>query len=211
MGKPKTINPREPLRRYAHGGDREAFVQSVMYGIHPRDAYLQAGFARCHAAGPNAYRILRTPAVAARLAYLREQAGQYEGQELDLRRRRVIALLEQIIAEDRSALFDEDWRLRPRSELTDAQRALLDGVRPTRGGPEAVMPSRLAAIQALARIEGLEAPQRSEVNIHLEQRYTDVELARWIAARLEDAAAKDVIALPAPESDRPPESENGAA
>ena len=73
------------------------------------------------------------------------------------------------------------------------------------------MPSRLAAIQALARIEGLEAPTRSEVTVYEEHRYTDVELARWIAARLEDAAAGATVVLPAPESDRPRENADGAA
>jgi hypothetical protein len=149
-------------------------------------AYVLAGFKLRRS---NPQRLERDPRVQARLAYLRAQMEEREGIELFLRRVRVIALLEKMISEDRSSMFDDAGKLRPLSELTEEQRALLDSIRPTRAGPEAVMPSKLAAVQALARIEGLEAPERADVTVRDgDQRYSDIELARWIAAKLEDGA-----------------------
>jgi hypothetical protein len=100
-----------------------------------------------------------------------------------------MAFLERMIGEDRSAMFDDAGKLRPLSELSKEQLTLLDSIRPTRAGPEAVMPSKLAAIQALVRIAGLDAPARSDVTLHDgDHRSSDIELARWIATMLDEGA-----------------------
>jgi hypothetical protein len=98
-------------------------------------------------------------------------------------------------------MFDDDWRLKPKSQMTAEQLAMIDSIRPTKSGAEAIIPPRLAALQLLARIEGLEAPSKSEQNVHVtreDARLTDVELARWIAAKLEDGADGGLPALPGP-------------
>jgi hypothetical protein len=189
----RDFDPSKPLRSRVYG-NREKFVRELLCGTPVCRAYEIAGFKR--PAG-NAQRLERDAQVQARLAYLREQMEGREELELFLRRLRVRTLLEKLIGEDRSTMFTDEGKLRPLSELTDDQRALLDSIRPTRAGPEAIMPSKLAAIQALARIEGLEAPSRADVNVTMDdQRFTDVELARWIAAKLEDGASA-VEVLPA--------------
>jgi hypothetical protein len=51
------------------------------------------------------------------------------------------------------------------------------------------MPSKLAAIQALIRIAGLDTPARSDVTLHDgDHQSSDIELARWIATMLDEGA-----------------------
>jgi len=181
----KGFDPSRPLRRRSWG-DREQFVHELLCGVPVKCAYEIAGFKR--PAG-NAQRLERNPQVQARLAYLRSKMEEREELELFLRRCRVMAFLEKMIDEDRSAMFDDAGKLRPLSELSKEQLALLDSIRPTRAGPEAVMPSKLAAIQTLVRIAGLDAPARSDVTLHDgDHRSSDIELARWIATMLDEGA-----------------------
>jgi hypothetical protein len=182
-------------------GDREKFVHNLICGMHHRDAYVAAGFADYHSSGANALRMMRDPVVSARLDWLLREVREREGLELVLRRRRLIAVLEGLLGE-RADMFDNDGILKPLDQLTPQQRGMIDSIRPTKAGREAIMPSRLAAAQLLARLEGFEAPSKSEQSVHVtreDARLTDVELARWIAAKLEDGAA--IPALPSPGGD----------
>ena len=122
----KGFDPSRPLRRRSWG-DREQFVRELLCGVPVKCAYEIAGFKR--PAG-NAQRLERNPQVQARLAYLRSRMEQREELELFLRRCRVMAFLERMIGEDRSAMFDDDGKLQPLSELSKEQLALLDSIRP---------------------------------------------------------------------------------
>jgi hypothetical protein len=201
-------DPSNPLRDRR----RERFCRELMAGTPLYDAYVEAGFARPRG---NAQRMEQEPEVAARLEYLRMQVEKYEPFLLAFRRVLVRRKLDNIVDLDRLGLFEEccargkrTLRLKPIEQLTPEQRALIEGIEVARDGrPLPVMPSKLAALAQLREMDGFRAPAKVENTItdNRDQRYTDIELARWIAAKLEDGArAQEAISMADENDGNPP-------
>jgi hypothetical protein len=166
---------------------REEFVQQLASGEALYAAYHAAGTKSPsgepfkHPRG-NAQRMLREPEVAARLKWLMDRVAALGLDEtlIAYRREQHRRALEHIAEADRLELFEEKTvnlvigkdlegnplrrrvkrlSLKPLAQLTDEQRALIDGVEITNGGGiKVTIPKRLDARTMLAKLDGFDKP-----------------------------------------------------
>lgn len=163
------FDPSRPLREPG----REAFCQELAAGEELYAAYESAGFKRPRG---NAQRMLREDDVAKRLEYLILRVAPLDEALIGYRRLEHRRALDRIANADRLALFEEKTRyikvgkrrVRTRSielksfaDLSDEQRALIDGLEVTdKGGLKVHMPKRLDARALLAKLDGLDKPSK---------------------------------------------------
>jgi hypothetical protein len=151
---------------------REAFARLLFEGVEVRAAYEQAGFKRPRG---NAQRMEREHEVQARINYLRSELDAADLALRTVRRRQLRDQLKAITDVDRLSMFEEvefvkkigrgrnareitlrRLQLKPLTELTVAQRALVEGLEAD--GMRPILPSKLQAIALRAKLDGLDAP-----------------------------------------------------
>jgi hypothetical protein len=164
------FDPARPLR----DPGREAFVQELAAGEELYAAYEAAGFARPRG---NANRMLREDDVAKRLDYLLARLAPLDEALIGYRRMEHRRALDRIANADRTALFVpmigytgkgkarrkviRSFALKPFDQMTDDERALIDGLELTdKGGLKVHMPKRLDARALLAKLDGLDKPSK---------------------------------------------------
>lgn len=151
----REFDPSKPLRRTRAGGDRERFCQELLAGTALYEAYELCGLSR--PAG-NAQRLEQSDEVVRRIDYLREKLADSERTMLAMRRIKMRRMLDDFIEIDRMAMLEtkpEDW--------TPAQRALIEGRKVTQWGVEYLMPSKLASLAQLAKLDGFEKAVKMEM------------------------------------------------
>jgi hypothetical protein len=160
---------------------REIFCQEL---VATGDCYVSfetAGFKRPRG---NAQRLLRELEVAERIGFLYRKIAPLEEMLLLHRRHEHRKALEHIATADRLSLWEEKDRyvatvdkngkkrrrrvrsieLKPLNKMSADERALIDGFKMTdKGAIEITIPKRLDARAMLAKLDGLDAPQKSEV------------------------------------------------
>lgn len=162
----------EPGSQRLDDPGRETFAQELVATGDLYASYETAGFKRPKG---NANRMLREEEVAKRVAFLYRKIAPLEAALLAYRRHEHRKALENIANADRLDLFVEKTRyvtigkkkrkitqleLKPLKELTEEQRALVDVKINDKGGLEIQMARRLEARAMLAKLDGLDAPQK---------------------------------------------------
>ncbi len=159
---------------------RESFCQELVAGERLYAAYEAAGFKRPRG---NAQRMQREPEVVARLKYLSARVAELDEVLIGYRRAEHRRALEHIATADRLTLWCEKNRtvtvgkrengkpirrrfrsieLRPLKQLSEAERALIDGFEVSeKGAIKVLMPKRLDARAMLAKLDGLEKPSKT--------------------------------------------------
>jgi hypothetical protein len=152
-----TFDPSQPLA----DRKRERFCTELMAGTPLYSAYEVAGFARPRG---NANRMEREQKVMARLAYLRDEVERFEPVLLAFRRNGMRRWLENMRDLDRRGLFtiDADGRMQIKSpaDLTPEQAGLIENIESTRYGLKLHLPSKLQAAAQLAKLDGLDKPDK---------------------------------------------------
>lgn len=151
----REVDPSKPLRRTRAGGEPERFCQELLAGTPLYRAYELAGFAR--PAG-NAQRLEQSDPVVRRLDYLLKKLGETELTELAIRRLKMRRQLDNFVEIDRVEMLakrPEDW--------TAEERALIEGRKVTQWGVEYLMPSKLAALAQIAKLDGFDKAAKVEV------------------------------------------------
>jgi hypothetical protein len=116
------------------------------------------------------------PAIAARLAYLRQRLDDLDFVSRSYRRLEVRRTLNAIAMADRTGMFEEVeyeraigrredapkvkgryLQLKPLDQLTPEQRQLFEGLG---DGGRVVLPGKLAALSQLCKLDGLDAPTK---------------------------------------------------
>jgi hypothetical protein len=161
------FDPSQPLA----DRKRERFCQELAAGTPLYRSYELAGFRRPRG---NAYRLEREEKVRARLGHLRTEVEKYEPVFLAFRRTMMRHQLEAIIDCDRLGYFEEyvsdgkrRLRLKGIDQLTAEQRAVIDAIEVTDNGVKVSLPSRLQALAALARIDGLDGSVNEAVAVQV--------------------------------------------
>lgn len=153
-------DPARPLSRRRHNCDPERFVNDILAGVDLHDAYELAGFKRPRG---NAQRLLREPAVAARFEFLRKEIDSEREQLTALRRSRTRRILEGYRDIDRSSMYNDDGSFKSLKELSSEQRSLIESIEITKFGTKVSMPSKIATAAQLAKLDGLDEPERTEL------------------------------------------------
>ena len=169
---------------------RETFCQELIAGEALYAAYETAGFKRPRG---NAQRMQQEPDVAVRLKWLGEKVAGFDEALLGFRRLEHRRALEHVATADRVALYEQKGRgrpkLKPLSQLTPEQRALIDGLEiPPKGPIKVLMPKRLDARAMLAKLDGFDKPNKIEATgangSPLVPDYTDEQRAAALAVLL---------------------------
>lgn len=163
----------EPGSKRLDDPERETFCQELVATGDLYAAFETAGFKRPRG---NAQRMLRESDVAERIGFLYRKVEPLEHLLIAHRRHEHRKALEHIATADRLELFREQTRyitagkrkkkittlaLKPLGELTEEQRALIDSIEiDDKGKIKVTTPKRLDARAMLAKLDGLEAPQK---------------------------------------------------
>jgi hypothetical protein len=154
---------------------RELFVRALFEGMDVKLAYELAGFKRARG---NAQRMEKEPTIQARLNYLRRELDESDLHIRALRRHLLRQQLIDIATTDRLGLFEEvevtktigrgrnartvtsrRLQMKPLEKLTPEQRALVEGIE--NDGARPTMPSKLGALAQLAKLDGLDKPDKT--------------------------------------------------
>lgn len=158
---------------------QEKFAQLIATGVPAAQAYIEAGYNNPKFCPENARKLRNKKQIAARIAELMESTEDL----IELRRRLLDRFLVATITIDRLRMFDEARFLR--GDLSDEERALIEGVETTQHGPRYIMPRKLEAAAQLAKLHGLDKPDKSEVTgkdgAPLIPAYTDEQRVRALA------------------------------
>jgi hypothetical protein len=202
---------------------REAFARALFEGVEVCTAYTIAGFKRPRG---NAHRMEREAGIQAQINFLRRELDEADLKLRAVRRQQLRHQFMQIARIDRLGMFEEieitkkigrgrnareitlrRLQLKPLAVLTPEQRALVEGLES--GGLRVVMPSKIAALSGLAKLDGLDAPAKVAAT-DAEGRdvpISDADRIRALAAIIarvqaeiaaEDAAAATEAAAPSP-------------
>lgn len=158
---------------------RETFCQEMVAGESLYGAYETAGFKRPRG---NANRMRREPEVSARIAWLANKVASFDEALIGYRRLEHRRALEHIATADRLSLFEDKtvsrivghtkdgkpkrrrYRqigIKPLAKLTEAERALIDGLEISdKGAVKVLIPKRLDARAMLAKLDGLDKPTK---------------------------------------------------
>lgn len=151
---------------------RELFCQELVATGDKYTSFEAAGFKRPRG---NVDRMMREPDVAERIGYLYRRMVPYLEALVACRRDEHRRTLQNIADADRLDLLVEKTKylkvngkrrrytaleLKPLKDLTPEQRALLDVKINDKGGIEITMARRLEARAMLAKLDGLDAPQK---------------------------------------------------
>jgi len=156
---------------------QERFAQLIVEGVPAAQAYARAGYHNPGFAAENARKLRNKKRVAARIDELMASTEDL----IELRRRLLDRFLVASITIDRLAMFEAGDL---RADLSDEERALIEGMEATKFGPKYLMPKKLEAAAQLARLHGL-AKDKSEVTGKdgepLIPTYTDEQRAQALA------------------------------
>jgi hypothetical protein len=186
----------------------ERFAVEVASMVPVARAYVLAGYPDTEFARPNGSRLAHEPKVAARIQELRDEFSKNAALSVEY----LQALLLQVATANVLDFFKtENGKLvpKPLSELDHDQGAAVAAIKV--GDPstlELKFYNKIDAINVLLKSIGAIVDRHDHTVRQDETRYSDVELARWIAAKLEDGA--HAAALPSiPVSARPVAPVNG--
>lgn len=201
----QTSPPHEPGASELPDRKRERFCEELAAGEPLYRAYELAGFKLPKG---NAQRMVREPEVAARLGYLGKRIEALNETLIAYRREQHRRALEHLASADRLELFSDGTAkiangmtktgkprfktvrrlsLKPLEQLTAEQRALIDGIEISeKGAVKVLMPKRLDARAMLAKLDGLDKPEKRELTgkdgAPLMPEFTDEQRAQALAA-----------------------------
>jgi hypothetical protein len=167
----------------------ERFAVEVASMVPIARAYVLAGFPDTQWARPNGSRLAHTPTIAARIQELREEFSKNAAIHLEY----LQALLLQIATANVIDFFktNENGKvvLKPISELDRDQTAAVSALKVSELGIlDLKLHNKVEAINVLLKSMGAIVERHDHTVRQDDTTYSDVELARWIAAKLEDGA-----------------------
>jgi hypothetical protein len=184
---------------------REIFARALFEGVDAQLAYELAGFKRPRG---NATRMEKEPAIQARLNYLRRELDEADLRRRALRRHQMRQQLTQIASADRLSLFEEvkitktigrgrnartvtlrRLQMKPLADLTSEQRALVEGIE--NDGMRPAMPSKLKALEQLAKLDGLDQPVKFSGELSLQEKHDATDWSREELVAVLDASVAD--------------------
>jgi hypothetical protein len=193
----------ERFRGRLRNPKHERFAVEVASMVPVARAYVLAGYPDTEFARPNGSRLAHEPKVAARIQELRDEFSKNAALSVEY----LQALLLQVATANVLDFFkNENGKLvpKPLSELDHDQGAAVAAIKV--GEPstlELKFYNKIDAINVLLKSIGAITEKHDHtVRSPDDARYTDIELARWIAARLEEGASTAQELIP-PRSDCP--------
>ena len=171
---------------------REVFARALFEGMDVRTAYEIAGFKRPRG---NATRMEQESAIQARVNYLRRELDEADLRRRAIRRYELRQQLTQIATVDRLGLFEEvkitktigrgrnarvvtlrRLQMKPLADLTPEQRGLVEGIESD--GMRPAMPSKLAALAQLAKLDGLDQPVKFSGELSVQEKHDATDWTR---------------------------------
>lgn len=176
---------------------QERFAQLIAMNVPAAQAYAEAGYNNKEFAAENARKLRNKLHIRERI----EELSASTNDMVELRRAMLDEFYVHVIKTDRVDIYDEDARLKPLDSLRPEHRALIEGIDSKVNAygetRNLIMPSKLSAAAGLAKLHGLEKPQKSEVTgkdgAPLVREYTDEDREKALAAFL---AARGLMLVP---------------
>lgn len=136
---------------------QEAFAQLLAAGVPAIVAYRQAGYGGGEFDAKNASKLRNSRKIKARLDELKLSTDDL----VELRRRLLDRFLVASIVIDRLAMFEAGDL---RDDLSDEERALIEGRERTQHGIKYLMPRKLEAAAQLAKLHGLDKADKLAIS-----------------------------------------------